>query len=73
LTIERSIPLHFFKELRALKADWIKVLGLFSKPLLKLKYWQSQVEYNRGHWEAEIANFRKQIKDELERLFLKKI
>jgi len=33
--------------------------------LLKLKYWQSEVEDNRGHWEAEILNFRKQIKREL--------
>ncbi|WP_156800644.1 hypothetical protein [Dactylococcopsis salina] len=30
-------PLHFFQELRALKADWIKVLGLFSKPKFKNK------------------------------------
>jgi len=34
--------------------------------LLKLHYWQAEVEDNRGHWEAEIANFRKQIKDQLE-------
>lgn len=33
--------------------------------LLKLKYWESEVEANRGHWEAEILNFRKQIKKEL--------
>jgi PAS domain-containing protein len=33
--------------------------------LLKLKYWQSEIEQNRGHWEAEIANFRKEIKREL--------
>jgi chorismate mutase len=33
--------------------------------LLKLKYWQSEKEQNIGHWEAEIINFRKQIKKEL--------
>ncbi|MGK7873327.1 MAG: DUF29 domain-containing protein, partial [Xenococcaceae cyanobacterium] len=34
--------------------------------LLKLKYWQAEQNNNRGHWQGEIANFRKQIKDELE-------
>lgn len=33
--------------------------------LLKLKYWQSEVERNQNHWKGEIRNFRKQIKDEL--------
>jgi DNA repair ATPase RecN len=33
--------------------------------LLKLKYWKSEIDRNRGHWEAEIINFRKQIKDEI--------
>jgi len=32
--------------------------------LLKLKYWQTEMENNQGHWEAEILNFRKQIKKE---------
>jgi hypothetical protein len=30
--------------------------------LLKLTYWKSEIEYNRGHWEGEIINFRLQIK-----------
>ncbi len=30
--------------------------------LLKLGYWETEKERNRGHWEGEIANFRKQIK-----------
>jgi hypothetical protein len=34
--------------------------------LLKLKYWESEVEYSKAHWQGEIRNFRKQIKDELE-------
>lgn len=29
--------------------------------LLILKYWDSEKERNRGHWEREIFNFRKQI------------
>ena len=34
--------------------------------LLKLGYWESEVKRNQAHWKAEIRNFRKQIKDELE-------
>lgn len=34
--------------------------------LLKLKYWDSERKDNEGHWQGEISNFRKQIKDELE-------
>jgi hypothetical protein len=30
--------------------------------LLKLAYWETERERNKGHWEGEIANFRKQIK-----------
>ena len=33
--------------------------------LLKLAYWESEKEYSKGHWEAEIFNFRKQINKEL--------
>ncbi len=33
--------------------------------LLKLGYWETEKERNKGHWQAEIANFRKQIKREL--------
>jgi hypothetical protein len=33
--------------------------------LLKLKYWESARGQNQGHWEAEVLNFRKQIKKEL--------
>ncbi|MGI0479662.1 DUF29 domain-containing protein [Geminocystis sp. CENA526] len=33
--------------------------------LLKLGYWETEKERNRGHWEGEIRNFRKQIKKEL--------
>jgi predicted transcriptional regulator len=34
--------------------------------LLKIKYWQSEIERNKGHWQGEIINFQKQIKDELQ-------
>jgi hypothetical protein len=30
--------------------------------LLKLAYWETERERNKGHWEGEIINFRKQIK-----------
>ncbi len=33
--------------------------------LLKLGYWESEKERNKGHWQGEIRNFRKQIKKEL--------
>jgi len=34
--------------------------------LLKLKYWQNEIERNQRHWRGEIANFRQQIKYQLE-------
>ena len=34
--------------------------------LLKLAYWDSEKERNRGNWQGEIINFRKQIKRLLE-------
>jgi hypothetical protein len=34
--------------------------------LLKITYWQSEIERNKRHWRGEITNFRQQIKDELE-------
>jgi hypothetical protein len=42
------------------------LLRLLFEHLLKLRYWQSQVKRNEGHWRGEIRNFRKQIKDELQ-------
>jgi len=35
--------------------------------LLKWRYWESELERNRGHWEAEILNFRLQINRLLKR------
>ena len=34
--------------------------------LLKLQYWDAERDRNQQHWKAEVTNFRKQIKDELE-------
>jgi hypothetical protein len=34
--------------------------------LLKLKYWENEAERNRRHWRGEIANFRQEIKYQLE-------
>ena len=33
--------------------------------LLKLKYWESEKNYNHKHWKREIRNFRQQINKEL--------
>ena len=34
--------------------------------LLKLKYWESEIDYNKRHWKGEIRNFRIQINDQIE-------
>ncbi|PSO49224.1 MAG: DUF29 domain-containing protein [Cyanobacteria bacterium SW_9_44_58] len=34
--------------------------------LLKLKYWDNEIQTNQRHWRGEIANFRQQIKYQLE-------
>jgi len=34
--------------------------------LLKLKYWEAEIQRNEDHWRGEIFNFRKQIQDELD-------
>jgi hypothetical protein len=46
-----------------------KLQSLFKRlfeHLLKLKYWENEAERNRRHWRGEIANFRQQIKYQLE-------
>ncbi|QHV01741.1 DUF29 domain-containing protein [Synechocystis sp. CACIAM 05] len=42
------------------------LLRLLCEHLLKLTYWQSELQRNEGHWRREIRNFRKQINEELE-------
>jgi hypothetical protein len=34
--------------------------------LLKLKYWQLELDRNQNHWRGEVFNFRQQIQDELQ-------
>jgi chromosome segregation ATPase len=34
--------------------------------LLKLKYWEAEIQRNERHWQSEILNFRQQIQDEIE-------
>ncbi len=34
--------------------------------LLKLRYWQSELDRNQNHWRGEISSFRQQIRDELQ-------
>ena len=51
------------------KRDKRKLKSLLTKlfeHFLKLKYWQSENERNKGHWQGEIANFRFQIQQQLE-------
>ena len=42
------------------------LLRLLCEHLLKLTYWQSELQRNEGHRRREIRNFRKQINEELE-------
>ena len=61
---------NLIKEVLALsRRDKKKLKNLLRRlfeHLLKLKYWQSEIERNNAHWKGEIRNFRKQIQDELE-------
>lgn len=61
---------HLIEEVLDLsKRDKRKLESLLIKlmeHLLILEYWQSEKERNRGHWQKEIINFRKQIKRLLE-------
>ncbi|AUC62356.1 protein of unknown function DUF29 [Cyanobacterium sp. HL-69] len=41
------------------------LLARLIEHLLKLGYWEIEKERNKGHWQGEIRNFRKQIKKEL--------
>ncbi|MDD1413698.1 DUF29 domain-containing protein [Dolichospermum sp. ST_con] len=34
--------------------------------LLKLKYWQLELDRNQNHWRGKVFNFRQQIQDELQ-------
>ncbi len=50
------------------RRDKLKVKSLLKRlfeHLLKLKYWQSELDRNQAHWKSEVLNFRQQIRDEL--------
>lgn len=42
------------------------LLKILLEHLLKLKYWEAEKERCKGHWRGEIANFRQQIRYQLE-------
>ena len=50
---------------RSEKRALMNLLTRLFEHLLKLGYWESELEYNENHWKAEIRNFRKQINKEL--------
>ena len=56
---------HLIEEILDLsKREKRKIESLLTRlfeHLLKLKYWSSERERNKGHWEREITNFRLQI------------
>ena len=60
---------HLIEELEALsKSEKRRVRSLLEqiiRHLLMYKYWQSEREYNKNHWESEIVSFRNQINEEL--------
>ena len=50
------------------RRDKLKVKSLLKRlfqHLLKLKYWESELERNQAHWKSEVLNFRQQIRDQL--------
>jgi len=50
------------------RRDKLKVKSLLKRlfqHLLKLRYWESELERNQTHWKSEVLNFRQQIRDEL--------
>jgi Domain of unknown function DUF29 len=61
---------HLLDEILALsrreKKRLKSLLRRLIEHLLKLQYWDAERDRNQQHWKAEITNFRKQIKDELE-------
>lgn len=49
-------------EQRALKSYTRRLI----QHILKIKYWESERDRNKKHWEIEIKNFRQEIKEVLE-------
>ena len=61
---------NLLEEIEDMGASQKRALRSFTKRLiehiLKLKYWQGEVERNKRHWEAEVVNFREEIKQILQ-------
>ena len=61
---------NLIEEINDMTASERRALRSYTKRLiehiLKLKYWNSQKQYNRRGWEKEVVNFREEIKSILE-------
>ena len=61
---------NLIEEINDMTASERRALRSYTKRLvehiLKLKYWNSEKEYNRRGWEKEVVNFREEIKSILE-------
>ena len=60
---------HLIEELEGLSRTQRKRVRSFLEQifrhLLMYQYWQSELEYNQNHWEAELISFRNQINEDL--------
>ena len=61
---------NLIEEINDMTASERRALRSYTKRLvehiLKLKYWNSEKQYNRRGWEKEVVNFREEIKSILE-------
>jgi hypothetical protein len=61
---------NLIEEINDMTASERRALRSYTKRLiehiLKLKYWNSEKEYNQRSWEKEVVNFREEIKSILE-------
>ncbi len=61
---------NLIDEINDMTASERRALRSYTKRLiehiLKLKYWNSEKEYNKRGWEKEVVNFREEIKSILE-------
>jgi hypothetical protein len=61
---------NLIEEINDMTASERRALRSYTKRLiehiLKLKYWDSEKEYNQRSWEKEVVNFREEIKSILE-------
>ena len=61
---------NLLEEIEDMGASQKRALRSFTKRLiehiLKLKFWNTELERNKNHWEAEVVNFREEIKQILQ-------